>query len=68
MYKKLKALRYKNKLTTKQMGDKLGISKPFYCQLENCTRRLSYDMAIKISAVFHVKPDHLFYQDHKDSH
>ena len=38
MYKKLKAMRYKNKYTTKQMSEMLGISKPFYCQIENRTR------------------------------
>lgn len=64
MYQKLKDLRKKKKYTTAVMAEKLGISKPFYCQLENQTRRLSYDMAIKISAIFGVKPDSLFYNDH----
>ena len=64
MYQKLKELRKKKKLTTTDMAEKLGISKPFYCQLENQTRRLSYDMAVKIANVFHVKPDSIFYHDH----
>ena len=47
------------------MADKLGISKAFYSQLENRTRRLSYDMAIKISKIFNSKPDKIFYEDSK---
>ena len=64
MYKKLKCLRIKNKYTTKVMADKLGISKPFYSQLENQNRRLSYEMAIRISHIFNLKPDDIFYEDH----
>ncbi len=65
MYKKLKYLRIKNQYTTKVMAEKLGISKPFYSQLENQNRRLSYEMAIKISQIFKLKPDDIFYDDHK---
>lgn len=64
MYNKLKKIRNENKLTTREMADKLDISKPFYCQLENMTRRLNYDMAIKISQIFSLKPDDIFYEDH----
>ena len=64
MSNRLKELRYKKKYTAKQMSEKLGISKPFYCQLENRTRRLSYDMAIKIAAIFKLKPDSVFYNDY----
>lgn len=66
MNKKLKELRLKKKYTTKQMSEKLGISKPFYCQLENNKRRLSYEMAIKISAIFKLHPDSVFYEDFKN--
>lgn len=65
MYSKLKELRKKKKYTTQIMSDKLGISKPFYCQIENGTRRLSYRMAVKIADVFHKKPDYLFYDEQK---
>lgn len=65
MYKKLKYLRIKNQYTTKVMAEKLGISKPFYSQLENQNRRLSYEMAIKISQIFKLKPDDIFYDDHQ---
>ena len=64
MYKKLKELRQKNRYTTQIMADKLGISKAFYCQIENGVRRLSYDMAVRISKIFNLKPDTIFYKDH----
>lgn len=64
MSNRLKELRYREKYTTKVMSEKLGISKPFYCQLENRTRRLSYQMAIKIAAIFKSKPDEIFYDDY----
>ena len=62
---KLKQLRHKNGYTTKDMAEKLGISKPFYCQLENNKRTLSYTMAIKIAQIFKKKPDAIFYEDFK---
>ncbi len=64
MYRYLKEIRYQNKYTTKQMAEILNISKPFYCQLENGLRKLSYDMAVKISKIFGLKPDDIFYKDH----
>lgn len=64
MYKKLKEFRAKYKYSTKQMADFLGISKPFYSQVENGLRRLSYDMAVRISLLFNTKPDEIFYNDH----
>ena len=64
MYCKLRKIRNENKLTTREMAEKLSISKPFYCQLENRSRRLSYDMAIKIAQVFKLKPDDIFFDDH----
>ena len=65
VFKTLKKLRKQNNFTSKYMADKLGISKAFYSQLENRTRRLSYDMAIKISKIFNSKPDKIFYEDSK---
>lgn len=63
MYNKLKEVRRNKKMTAREVAEKVGISKPFYCQIENCKRRLSYDTAVKISNVFGVKPDYLFYDD-----
>jgi len=63
MYRKLKEIRYRNHYTAKEVSEKVGISKAFYCQIENRKRRLSYELAIKIAKVFNVKPDYLFYDD-----
>jgi len=65
MNSRLKEIRMKNSLTSKNMADMLGISKPFYSQIENGRRRLSYDMAVKIASIFKMKPDEIFYEDHK---
>lgn len=64
MFNKLKEKRYSKKYTNKMMAEKLGISKAFYCQIENGNRKLSYEMAIKIADVFDVKPDSIFYTDY----
>ena len=64
MYLKLKELRKKKKLTAREMAEKLEISKPFYCQIENGKRRLTYDMAVRIAQIFKKKPDAIFYEDH----
>ncbi len=60
-YEKLKKIRIKHNYSYEDMSKKLGINKSFYWQLENKKRKLYYDMAIKIAAIFHVKPDKLFY-------
>lgn len=62
---KLKKIRKEKKLTSKAMAEKLEISKAFYSQIENGTRKLSYDTAIKISIIFNSKPDKIFYDDFK---
>ena len=63
MYNKLKSFRYKNNLTLQEVADRVGISKAFYCQLENGKRRMLYETAVSIASVFNVKPDYLFYDD-----
>lgn len=65
MRSKLKELRTKKKLTSKVM-EKLGISIPFYSQIENRQRRLTYDMAVRIASIFKQKPDKIFYEDYID--
>lgn len=62
---KLKQLRQVKGITTKEMANKLGISKAFYSQLENNKRTISYIMAIKIADIFNKKPDTIFYEDFK---
>ncbi|MBQ9318584.1 MAG: helix-turn-helix transcriptional regulator [Bacilli bacterium] len=66
MHNKLKELRMKNHYTTKDMGKKLKISSPFYSQIENERRNLTYEMAVKIAKVFKMKPDKLFYDEYKN--
>ncbi len=58
---KLKKIRKQNKYTIYDMAKKLKITPSFYSQIENKKRRLFYDTAIKISAIFNMKPDDIFY-------
>ncbi|MBQ9834262.1 MAG: helix-turn-helix transcriptional regulator [Bacilli bacterium] len=58
---KLKELRIKNKLTIEKMAKLVNISYTYYWQIENNKRNLYYSMAIKISKVFNLKPDDIFY-------
>ena len=62
----LKEIRLKNNLSLQQIADILKISKTFYWQIENDKRRLTYDMAIRISEIFSLKPDQLFYKYFKN--
>ena len=62
---KLKKLRKKYHYSCMDMANMLNISKPFYWQIENKKRKLSYEMAIKISKIFKMKPDEVFYNDFK---
>lgn len=66
MYTKLRFMRLKRHYTTSYMAERLNISKPFYCQIETGQRRLSYDMAVRIAAIFRAKPDRVFYDDHME--
>ena len=63
--KKLKRIRKKYGYSCSEMADFLGISKPFYWQIENKKRNLSYKMALNISKIFDLKPDDLFYDEYK---
>ncbi|MBO5475567.1 MAG: helix-turn-helix transcriptional regulator [Bacilli bacterium] len=59
--KKLRNIRKENKYTIYDMAKILKITPSFYSQIENKKKRLFYDMAIKISAIFNMKPDQIFY-------
>lgn len=61
----LKTIRNKHNYTSLDMAKMLKISKSYYSQIENGRRKLSYDMAIKIANIFNMKPDDIFYNDHK---
>jgi putative transcriptional regulator len=45
------------------MAKMLGISKPYYWQIENKKRRLYYSLAKKIASIFKLKPDDIFYEE-----
>lgn len=61
----LKKIRKNNNFTLEYMANKLGVSKPFYWQIENNKRRLNYVMAVRIAAIFGKKPDDIFYKEAK---
>ena len=63
MFFKLRQIRKEKKLTMKEMAEKLKISKAYYSQIENQKRKLSYEMAFKISNIFSKKPDKIFYDE-----
>lgn len=58
---KLKQIRKEKKYTIYDMAKILKITPSFYSQIENKKKRLFYDMAFKISAIFNMKPDDIFY-------
>ena len=58
---KLKKIRQKKNISIYEMAEYLEITPAYYSQLENKRRRLFYDSAVKISAIFCLKPDDLFY-------
>lgn len=61
----LKDIRIANSLTCQDMADTLKISKSYYWQIENNSRKLSYEMAVKISTIFETTPDKIFYEEYK---
>ena len=64
MYEKLKKMRLERKYSCAAMAKKISITSAYYYQLEKGLRNLSYNMALKIAAVFDKKPDEIFYNDH----
>lgn len=57
----LRELRKSQQLTFEKVSKMLNVSKPYYWQIENGNRGLSYVMAIKIAKIFKTKPDKIFY-------
>ena len=58
---RLKKIRKEKKYTIYDMAKMLNITPSFYSQIENKKRRLFYDTALKISTIFNMKPDDIFY-------
>lgn len=61
MLNKLKLARKEKGYTCKDMAKKLDISTSYYSQIENGIRKLDYIMAMKISSIFGLCPDDLFF-------
>ena len=59
---KLKKLRAQKNYSIKEMADRLNISTAYYCLIENKKRNLYYDMAVRISDIFGLRPDDIFYK------
>lgn len=62
---KLIELRIKNNYTCESMAKILGMSKSYYWKIENGQRNLYYDVAKKISKVFNLKPDDIFFDENQ---
>ncbi|MCD8323930.1 MAG: helix-turn-helix domain-containing protein [Clostridiales bacterium] len=56
---KLKNLRKSQKLTQKQLAERLGVAKSVVSYYESGYRYPSYDVLVNISHVFHVSTDYL---------
>lgn len=59
----LKKIREEQEKTHQEIADAIGVSKPYYWQIENRKRGLSYELAVKIAAVFGKTPDDIFLPD-----
>ena len=57
---KIKDICKNNGITLTELGIKLGKSKQYMSELSNGNIKLSYEMAIKIAAIFNKKPDEIF--------
>ena len=58
--KNLKKIREEYQISAKEVAEQVGISKSYYSMIENDKRGLSYINALKIAAVFDMKPDDIF--------
>lgn len=58
-YLKLRKLRKDKKITQQQLADRLGITKAMVSAYENGIQLPSYDILIKIAAIFNVSTDYL---------
>ena len=56
----IRRIRKRKKLTAEVMAKRVGISRPFYTQLEGGTRRMALRYLIGIAAALDVKPETLF--------
>lgn len=59
MGEKLRSLRTENKLTQKQVADRVGLAISAISSYESGVRYPSYESLIKLSKMFHVSTDYL---------
>lgn len=56
---RLKALRISNKMDQKVLGERVGVGKGAISAYETAIRYPSYEVLLRIAAVFHVSTDYL---------
>lgn len=56
---KLKALRLENRLTQKQIADRIGLAISAVSSYESGARYPSYDVLIRLAQMYHVSTDYL---------
>ncbi|MDF9866836.1 putative transcriptional regulator [Bacilli bacterium PM5-3] len=63
-YELLHYTRKNKKISLDELAKKLGISKSYLSLIEKGSRKLSYDLAVKIAEYLETTPDELFLDDH----
>ena len=63
-YELLHYTRKNRKISLDELAHKLGISKSYLSLIEKGSRKLSYDLAVKIADYLEMTPDELFLEDH----
>ncbi len=56
----IRRIRKEKRLTAEVMAERIGISRPFYTQLEGGTRRMALRYLFGIALALEVKPGRLF--------
>lgn len=63
-YELLHYTRKNKKISLDELASQLGISKSYLSLIEKGSRKLSYDLAVKIANYLEMTPDELFLEDH----
>ncbi len=64
--RKLQEFRESKNISRDTIAQALGVSRVYIWQIEKGKRRLTYDMAFKISKILKTKPDTLFFEEMKN--
>lgn len=59
----LRTIRKSHRMTLADLANKIKVSKAYLSMIETGKRTLDYLLAIKIAAVFQLKPYQIFYND-----